>query len=460
MLLYIFQVTICWACFYALYQLLYKQETFFRLNRFYLLSTLALGLLLPFDWSGLRNISHESAPLPMVYLEPFVVGSQTAGAKVQQWQFDFNYWLSITYVIGASVLLLRFLWGMYRLFSIFREGKKDEKIGYTLVETGKNHLPFTFFSYIFWGNFSETDDTAQQLILRHEIAHVKQKHSVDTLLLELLNILFWCSPMIYFYKKSLKTVHEYLADEAVVTAQSSKKEYGTVLLRQVSSGPSPALSHSFSSQLKLRFAMLLKRNSSRWAYLKYALCIPTLLIISVLLQAQTDLDMPIVTIDPVGGTRFETYKDMKVITSRDTVVTFNPTTFEEKITIVTGVDSVFLKPDKPAEFIGGQAMLFKLLGATIKYPQEARDKGIEGKNVIQFMVTKEGFTSLSSFKLKKSSGNKALDDESHRVILAMEYAEKESNIPYWIPGEKDGKPVATEFTLPLVYKLEEKDKKK
>ncbi len=449
-MLYLFQVTICWACFYALYQLLYKRETFFQLNRAYLLSTLLLGLLLPFDWSSAWTISHESTPLPAVYLQPLVVGAEATGTQVKQWSFDFKYWLSMIYVVGASVLLLRFLGALWHLYRIFRKGRRVVNGNYILVETGKEHLPFSFFHYIFWGDFLEKDASAKNLILQHELAHVQQKHSIDTLLLELLSIVFWCSPMIYLYKKSLKTVHEYLAD-AAVTAQNSKKDYGTILLRQVNSGTSLALVHPFHSQLKLRFAMLLKRNSSRWAYLKYALCLPTLLIISVLLKAQTD--SPTFTIDPYGGAKIGTYKEFKTIENTDTVTTFDPKTFEERVTIVKAKDTVYFKPDKPAEFIGGQAELFKLLGATVKYPQEARDKGIEGKNVIQFTIWEDGFIG-SQFKIKKSSGNKLLDEETSNVILRLAYNEKESGVPYFKPGEKNGKRVATEFLLPMVYKLE------
>jgi TonB family protein len=454
-MLYIIQVTICWACFYALYQLLYKRETFFQLNRAYLLSTLLLGLLLPFDWSSAWTISHESTPLPAVYLQPLVVGAEVTGTHVKQWSFDFKYWLSMTYVFGASIFTLRFLGALWQLYSIFRKGRGERKGSYIVVKTGKQHLPFSFFRYIFWGEFPENDASAKNLILQHELAHIEQKHSIDTLLLELLGIVFWCSPMVYLYKKSLKTVHEYLAD-AAVTAQNSKKDYGTILLRQVNSGTSPALVHPFHSQLKLRFAMLLKRNSSRWAYLKYALCLPTLLIISVLLKAQTD--SPTFTIDPYGGGKIGTYKDFRTEEGIDTIVTFDPVTFVEEVRTVNYKDTIYFKPDKPAEFIGGQAEFFKLLGATVKYPQAARDKGIEGKNVIQFAVTKRGFIDTRC-KIRKSSGNKLLDEETFNVILRLSNNESESRVPYFKPGEKNGKPVATEFLLPMVYKLEAGEKK-
>jgi TonB family protein len=424
-----------------------------------LLSTLIIGLLLPLDWARLWVGSHESLDSSVVYLQPFVVGSKIASGQIQRWKIDFNYWLSMIYIIGVCFLLMRFMVGIYRLNYIFRKAEKIKYQNYILIKTGVKHLPFSFFQYIFWGDFSERDANAQQLILSHEIAHVEQKHSIDVLLLEILNIVFWCSPIIYSYKKSLKAVHEYLADEAV-TALCSKKEYGTVLLRQVSSGSSPALVHPFHSQLKLRFAMLLKRNSSRWAYLKYALCIPTVLIINVLLQAQTDTDLPTITIDPVGGTKITTYKELRILDITDTVTTFDPVTFEEKVTIVKATDSIYLKPDKPAEFKGGQEELFKLLAATIKYPKEAKDKGIEGKNVIQFTVLKDGFISVATAKIRKSSGNKLLDEETSRLILALQYNESESKKPYWIPGEKNGKPVATDFLLPISYKLEDKDKLK
>lgn len=452
-MLYFIQVTLSWFCFYALYQLLYKQETFFQLNRFYLLFTLLLGCLLPFDWSIMRPINPENIANLAATLEPIVIGSKTTNKTLNQWSFNFGNLILSVYIIGVLIFALRFIIGLWRIKRIISKSQILDNQYFKLVKTSKTHLPFSFFNYIFVGDVALSTNEAAEMIMQHELAHVKQKHSLDIIFIELLQIFFWCSPMIYLYKKSLKTVHEYLADEATVL-DFSKKAYGYVLLGQAKTGYSLALVHPFHSQLKLRFAMLLKKHSSNWAYLKYTLCLPMLLTISILLKAQ---DMPITMIE--NGYEVKNYSDFKTLSSIDTITLVDFETSKQEVKIVKHQDTVYFKTDKVATFRGGNDALFKFLIETIKYPENAKKQGAEGKVFVKFTVSKEGYTNATSASVKRSAGNKELDDEAIRVVQALAQKEVAETKPSWIAGEKNGKPVSTEFTLPLAFKLEDKDKK-
>src|SRR5690606_3360738 len=108
--------------------------------------------------------------------------------------------------------------------------------GYQFIMTAACHVPFSFFKNLFWSKNFEVDEEDRQNILRHEEAHIFQRHSVDVILFEILGVVFWCSPFLYLYKKAIKTIHEYLADDYVV-AQASRKKYGKLLLRQSQSLP-------------------------------------------------------------------------------------------------------------------------------------------------------------------------------------------------------------------------------
>jgi len=126
------------------------------------------------------------------------------------------------------------------------------------------------------------DKKDEEKILAHELAHIQGKHSYDILLVEILGILMWCSPLIFLYKRSLRNVHEYLAD-AQVLQNTQKKQYGQLLLRQFQSGYSIALANHFNhSQLKKRFDMMMKNKSPRRALIKY---LPLLPLAAVLLMA-------------------------------------------------------------------------------------------------------------------------------------------------------------------------------
>ena len=127
-----------------------------------------------------------------------------------------------------------------------------------------------------------------QDILEHERTHVKSRHSVDVLLIELIQITFWFNPMIYFYKTALRQTHEYLADAAVLQ-HTSRKTYGTMLLKQSLSGLEIALTHQFfHSHIKKRINMMYQKKSGRSAWLKYALAVPVLFVLTVVFANRKD----------------------------------------------------------------------------------------------------------------------------------------------------------------------------
>jgi TonB family protein len=294
-------------------------------------------------------------------------------------------------------------------------------------------------------------------MLRHEVAHIKQRHTFDVLLIELLSIVFWCSPLVYCYKKSLRAVHEYLADDAA-TQTHSKQEYGSMLIRQLQSGMQPTIANSFiSSQIKQRFAMMLKSSSPRAAYLKYSVCAPLIFILSVLLHQESLKAQEVFTDE--NGYKITKYTDFNIVESMDTIVTFDPATFKESIAFVKNIDSVYQKLDNPAEFIGGQVELMKYLGSAVQYPKEAREKKQEGRPIIQFIVTKNGW--IDAVKIKKSSGYPLLDEEAKRIVLSMNdafYTTTENGCritkSHWKPGAMNGKSTSCYFNLPLSFKLE------
>lgn len=445
MLLYIIQVTFCWICFGILYQFLYQKETFFRLNRLYLLGSIVLGIVLPLNWAafGLFPMQVDNQVTNTVYLSPLIVGTQQVNQQVQDWSFSYLKSLSVLYFIGVFFMSIRFGWGIIRLIRLYHNSTKSTYQNVMVAHTNAMHLPFSFLDCIYWGEVPNISVEAQAMMMQHEIAHIKQKHTWDILFLEIINTIFWCSPILYWYKNNLITIHEYLADEAV-TKTNSKKTYGTILLQQAQSGITPAFVHHFHSQLKLRFAMLIRKKSSQWAYSKYALFIPLVFLLSLFFKDNT--------LKAQGNSVKK--DDFFIFNQVDTLVIFDTETLQETMRIIPYQDTIYNNPDTPAEFKGGQAALFKFMAEHIKYPPEARAKNIAGKCILKFRVTKEGY--VENIEVKKSTGSEMLD------MAAINMANKMSptitptikGSPYWNSGLKDGKPVATEFILPVVFKLD------
>ncbi len=293
MLTYFLQVNLCWLLFYGLYYVLLSKETFFTLNRIYLIISLLAGLLLPLsaDWLRTETPLFIAVPMDSIMLPEFVVGMKEKAVLLPQnteGGMSLTWWMLLValYQLGVTLMAIRFGYGIYHIYKIFKTTIIEEENGFLLAHTvvhpdisGKGVLPqpFSFFNVIFIdkNNYQGID---YQNIMQHEKAHARQWHSLDVVFLELLKIVFWYSPMVYLYRHSLKNIHEYLADAAVLRSVS-KKQYGTLLIQQAQSANVLALVNPFFSQLKKRIVMMTRNPSKRRSLVKYTFAVPVFLLL-------------------------------------------------------------------------------------------------------------------------------------------------------------------------------------
>ncbi|PHN07329.1 TonB family protein [Flavilitoribacter nigricans] len=285
MIAYLLDVSLCWLTFYLLYYFWLSNETFFHLNRWYLLGTLVLGLIIPFVPSPFGMQVQESewvtlyvAPLNMG-LESLEVTVTAPGAAEQH--FDWMLLLKWIYWGGVFLTAFRFLSGIWRISTLYLRAEHIRVGQYRVALTDEPHLPFSFFRVVFKSKLGNLDEFAEEKITDHELAHVRGWHTIDVLLVELVSIFLWCSPPVYLYRRSLRIVHEYIADSAAIRT-GEKKKYGHLLIRQSQSGLQLALANHFiQSQLKKRIMMMTKTRSRRQAFLKYLPVIPLLVVAMV-----------------------------------------------------------------------------------------------------------------------------------------------------------------------------------
>ena len=212
MITYLIEVSICWLLFYSIYVLLLSKETFFNINRWYLLSTLILGLLIPLFTVEFSSLFYQEPTSSVVYLaegvSEFEAVIKTSVAEAKTVHLSWYTLLMLGYLIGVVAAFIRFFYGFKQIYGLYKEGQVIQKGKYQLVITKTPHLPFSFFNYLFWNEALILEDKDSGKIITHELAHINQWHSLDVLLLEFLGIALWFSPPIYWYKKSLRTVHE------------------------------------------------------------------------------------------------------------------------------------------------------------------------------------------------------------------------------------------------------------
>ncbi len=284
MLIYLFQVTVCLAFFYGLYFLGLRKETMFHTNRMYLMITLIISLVLPFVKIYIDEQQADSNTLvaSTVYLGNYVnnfsVSIATPVAKTIPWLKIFTG----VYLLGAAVMSVRLLFAFKQILDIRKTGIHTKVSGHLCVLSDKVKSPFSFFNTIYLPLQHSFSEVELNEVIVHEKAHVSGMHTWDVILMELLCIKLWPSPMIYLYRKSMKEVHEFVADAAVLK-DTHWENYAQLLVSQQHNQLQNILSNQLIySQLKKRLLMMNKERSGFAARYKYLGIIPLLLIALIL----------------------------------------------------------------------------------------------------------------------------------------------------------------------------------
>jgi TonB family protein len=106
---------------------------------------------------------------------------------------------------------------------------------------------------------------------------------------------------------------------------------------------------------------------------------------------------------------------------------------------------VFDKVDEAPQFPGGMAGMMQYLSSNIRYPEDAREAGTQGRVIVSFIVEKDG--SISNAKVAKPTYS-SLDEEALRVVSAM---------PNWMPGKQNGQAVRVKYAVPVSFRLKGED---
>ena len=438
---YCLEVTLCWFIFFGLYSAFLRKETFFGVNRAYLLSAILLGLFIPFfRWINI-SLSNEAVTISesfqFIITAPELISSKiTGGPGISKTNLSYLV-ITVVYLIGMIFFALRFLYGFKKIIILLKYGRKSKQAGYILVETDSHHLPFSFFHWVFLSNKMKMKDEFEKILL-HELTHVKHRHSVDVLFLEILTILFWWNPLIFWYKKALRQIHEYMAD-AMVIKDIDQEIYGQILLGQSHSGLEIALAHQFfHSHLKKRFIMMYRTKSRRPALLKYTVGLAALLILALLFSSQKLITSEKEKPDYKYGKASRIFQD--------TLPSQEVFKIVEEMPVFPGCEGAG-KNKKESAFCT-QSKLIEFLNKNLKYPKNAKDKEVEGTVILQFVVENNG--SVSEVKIIKDIGE-GCGQAAKSAVESMNSA----NIK-WTPGYQRGKAVRVQYTLPVSFKLPKK----
>lgn len=441
-LVYIFKSALCLAVFYLFYRLLLSRETLHRFNRAALLGVLLLSAVVPLVEVGTGQPSGVGQTL--LTLEEWLALAGPAeeaspAASVEESRALWPRMLLLVYGAGMLFFLACYACSLFRLWQLLR-GTRREDIGRYLPGTegvsllvhGHEMPPFSWMRCIVISRRDLEEDGCP--ILLHELAHVRGRHSWDLLPADLCCLLQWFNPAAWLLKQELQTVHEYEADKAVLDAGVNAKEYQLLLIKKAVGTKLYSMANSLNhSKLRKRITMMMKERSSNWACVKYFYVLP-LAAVAVASFARPEVSGVSNRLSDAGAGLVVSMEMEPSGVPQDTL----------KVERLHGkvAGAVYDVVDQMPQYPGGIQAMMQFVKDNLQYPEDAKEGGIQGRVVLQFVVDKTG--QVTDPKVMRSV-SPSLDAEAIRVVKAM---------PRWIPGSQDGEVVAVRYVLPVSFSLE------
>lgn len=435
-ILYLVKASISLALFYGLYMLLLKKDTFFKLRRSYFLFVMIFSFSFPFLSIEIPMPEQSETQLPTYWLSQIEIGE----IVVQEVEApSINIWTAVFIAVSIISVILAFKL-LVQLLSIvkLRVANESEKISscHIVKLADKRISPFSFFNWIFVNSGMHSMDELEEIIA-HEKVHVKQYHSIDVILAEIICICFWWNPFVWLLKNEMKINLEYLADQGVLKAGFNTKEYQYILLQVSNTNTGIPLINNFNvSQLKKRITMMNKKRTSIGKAAKYLFAIPlgVVLLLGNAVQASPEL-MNLVA---------DEFRIVETISDEPSLYQSGEMTVNNSLAENVKHTGI-VQDDKQPLFPGGEKAMYRFIGDNLKYPVKAQDRNVSGPVVAKFIIKSTG--EIGTIDII-STADELLKEEVKRVISIM---------PKWTPAQKNGKNIDSDFTIPVNFSIKGKE---
>lgn len=267
---YLLESTLSLIILLVVYHFFIEKEKMHYFKRFYLLFVIAYSLLAPLFTFTIENDLNAST-IPMLPFSKMMTNQEIATKPIA---FFGPQLLVLVYLFVVAALLFRFVKNILRMFQLIRSNKKVMYENSTLVLMHQETIPHSFLNYIFLNKTAFEQGKIENEILDHEMTHVRQKHTWDILMIEVLKIIFWFNPIFILYKKSIQLNHEFLADEAVNKKYQNPSFYQLLLLNANENKKDYLASNLNYLLTKKRFIMMTKSQNTSMIWIKKLGLIP------------------------------------------------------------------------------------------------------------------------------------------------------------------------------------------
>jgi hypothetical protein len=403
--IYILKAILVSGIFLAYYWVALRNKKNHQFNRFYLLFSLVLSIIIP-----LFQFSWITIDKPVIYGSDKII-EYLAGTGTTAVAPDWNWMdmLLIAVAVTALVFLVQTVIHICRIYRIKKHSTVTRMETFDLIDTEDESAPFSFLNNLFWKPSLSPEQEEGRKIWKHELTHIRQNHSLDRLFCQLLCSTCWMNPFYWLIQKELAAIHEFIADEEAIADADPESLARMLLKAHYGDHFLPTTQSFFYSSIKRRLIMLTLSNNKRYGLVKKLIALPLLVLILGIFSFQV---------------KDSTYKPA-------TAVTPGPDKTEK----------LFVVAQEPARFPGGEQSWQQFLQKNLNEDIVSKKGGPPGKYAVQlsFIVNKEGEISEVKALTDPGYGTK---EEALRVM---------SKSPRWIPAEQNGKKVIYRNKISITF---------
>jgi hypothetical protein len=399
--IYLFKAILIAGIFFGYYLVVLKNKRFHYYNRFYLLCSLVLSMVIPllnFSWITISKTVNPQAGRLLNY----IVYSKNISAGPSR---DWTGWLLSGYACIVIGLLLALVVNILKIYRLKRSSVITRMDGFDFIATEDDLAPFSYSKNLFWKTSIPLETEEGKRIFRHELTHIRQRHTADCLFSQLSCIVFWLNPFFWFIQKELLTIHEFIADEHAIDNGDTesfarmllKAHYGNYFLQ-------PGQSFFYSS-IKRRLIMLSTSTKTRYSYARRLIALPLLACTIAVFSLQVKADAQSLP--------------------------------EPATTSISKQEHV----QEEAKFPGGREGWQKFLSTTCNFKSIVEKGGAPGKYTVllSFIIDKEG--KIKDVQALNDPGFGSRED-AVRVLSAS---------PKWTPAKLNGKNVIYRNKVSITY---------
>ena len=455
---YIYKMIALSAIFILLYFVFLEKEKNHHFKRFYLLISALFSVLVPLlsipygSIEVVERINQNNSEL-LILPETKLVETTV---------FTLESLVLGIYILGFSLLFLKFSWGIFKLIKEIKFSEKIKQDHYQFILKQNKFTPYSFWNSIFLNKSDFLEGQIDYKIILHEKAHVNQKHSIDVIFIEIMLCVFWFNPAFFFYRKAIVTNHEFLADEVVLSQNNDIVSYQKLILDELIS-EKILFTHPFNLHNTKKRIVMMTNKLTKIAKMKSYLTLP----ISALLffafvekvpaKIENTVNKSLQKIAKKEETQFSGTQVSNIEKSalKNEMISIKKDTIKpkkQKVEKIQPEDAEMIPPPPPVkeissqvepEFPGGITALRNKLTENFVGSKMKNSKGTL-KGVLIIIVSEDG---------KSYKANYQFDDENFKTA-AKDALEKTLKGVVWKPGTLNGKPVASQFKMPITMDFE------